>query len=52
MGNEENKDGQTEDQNEFSEFSKRLEEKYADVFDEPIPERLAELIRRLKEIKS
>jgi len=42
----------TEDQKEFSEISKQLTKKYVQVFTEPVPERLADLIRRLKEIET
>lgn len=33
-------------------FRERLRVKYDSVFDEPIPERLADLIARLRELKS
>ena len=41
-----------EEERQLSEFAKVLAEKYGVVFDEPIPERLADLIRRLREIRS
>ncbi|MEM7327382.1 MAG: hypothetical protein AAF437_01505 [Pseudomonadota bacterium] len=42
----------TEAEEPLVEFARMLSEKYGDVFDEPIPERLAELVQRLREIKS
>ena len=42
----------TEEERQVSDFAKAFAEKYGFVFDEPVPDRLADLIERLKEIKS
>ena len=52
MKNQKADGDRNEDQREISEISKRLAEKYAQVLSEPVPKRLADLIRRLKEVES
>lgn len=51
MSEEENRKTEKDNEHQLSEFRRRLSEKYEAVFDEPMPDRLVELILRLREIK-
>ena len=51
MREEHESDVDRDRERQLSEFRRKLTDKYDAVFDEPMPERLVDLIHRLREIK-
>ena len=50
MAHEEKNQYQVKEQ-QISDFARKLAKKYNTVFDEPVPDQLADLIQRLRELK-
>lgn len=52
MEDKETPNAPTKEDQQLAEFARAFAKKYGVVLDEPIPERLVDLIQRLKEVRS